>query len=191
MTEPDRRSPDDRIAAAMRVIVCNQPEGVIQCQPAQQCVGNQVCGRWEHRADQRGSLSIEEHAMACVSDMNREDHLGEEVATNYEFDRTDGGPLCFIKNRNRDLEDRVVGLRIMCQAAHIVGAGNSVHGFTPPDLVSLLRRQQRVGRGDDHALLIGQGHTQIVPGLARPFFEVTDGGGDGSGDVVVSRMSGR
>ena len=38
--------------------------------------------------------------MAGVSDMNREDHLCEEVAANHEFDRTDGGALCVIENRD-------------------------------------------------------------------------------------------
>ena len=66
-------------------------------------------GRRQDRADQGRSLRIQEHAMTGIADMNREDHLGEEVATNHEFDRPDGGALCFIENRNRDVEDRVVG----------------------------------------------------------------------------------
>ena len=144
-------------------------------------------GGWrQHRADEGRPLSIQEHAMTGIADMNRENHLGEDVATNHEFDDSDGSALCVIENRNCDLENRVVGLSIRHQAAEIIRAGSCAHRFTPPNLIGLLWREEWVGRGDDHALLVGQSDTHIVAGLARPFFEVTDSGRDGRWRVLCS-----
>ena len=111
MIKPNRRGSDYCVAAAMRIILCNQPQGMVQGQPVQQRAGNEVGSRRQHQADQRHSLRVKQHAMTGIADTNGEDHLSEKSVANYEVDRPDGGALCVINNWNRDVEDRIVGQR--------------------------------------------------------------------------------
>ncbi len=127
--------------------------------------------------------------MPRVPDLDGEDHLSQQIATDEEVDDTDGGLAGVVNDRDGNMEDHVVHLRIERHVADVGCAGCGLYGFTPPDFARLLRRQPRICRGDDLSLPVGNGDTHIVPGLARPFVEVACGVLVHRGRVVGFRMS--
>ena len=78
--------------------------------------------------------------MACVADMNGEDHLREEIA-----DESRGRPRPMavprVSSRIGTAMWKTASLmpEVLRHVAHVVGARNArLYGFAPPDLICLL-----------------------------------------------------
>ena len=88
----------------------------------------------------------------------------------YDVDDADGGPA-WIADEARRCETRPAVPRSGTTVLTISHAWFSLHGFAPPGLVVLSRRECRIGGCDDETLCVGHGDTRIVPRFTSPGVE--------------------